>query len=633
MRITQATLQNFRSFEGITIALEPLSIIRGANHQGKSSIAQAINLALAKRSDGTDPRGSGANDKIRRGTDKAVIDLTIDGRAGLVGLKATYSKQPRAQSIKAEPNVQQAFAKFLDLNSERLSCCLDSEYFVAQKPEIQKAILAGLVLPTSYTFDPVVVAMAEKRLGAFAWDKSPVALIDQVYDAAYKARTSAKAALGAIYVPATPMPPKHDAATVQAKLQDLRTKAAKEAKKKPAESKEIPKLEQKLEMYRVDMKEHTEQLATDTANLLGIRAQLLENAVVLKHKKIAAGRATFDALEAQIEETVREIEAQREAQGIYEDLLSDPCCPTCTQAITPEFIATKVAFHKTEENKAVELQMDLMKQQKDLGDLAGAEKALATNDELLKRKEQVSGEVSQGSASCAELSVEIQAMEAQLEDLRKAAAVPADTAELDKLNAEIAEWEQALTPAIQYASTLTQIDSATQLKVTKAEEVNDLETLCRVFGKDGIKATLIQENIDGFQLGVNKTLAHWGYHAELNIEPYSFEVVNTQTFVLPLKELSGSEKLMFGVALQCAIAVHSKIKMVLIDKADTFINGERGKLFSCVKRMVDAGELDQAIVMVADDRTEAPKQDGVGFYRVAGGSIEKLGIANHEAQP
>jgi hypothetical protein len=41
--------------------------------------------------------------------------------------------------------------------------------------------------------------------------------------------------------------------------------------------------------------------------------------------------------------------------------------------------------------------------------------------------------------------------------------------------------------------------------------------------------------------------------------------------------------------------------------------------------MIDAGELDQAIVMVADDSTEAPKHAGVGFYRVVSGSIERLG--------
>jgi hypothetical protein len=84
--------------------------------------------------------------------------------------------------------------------------------------------------------------------------------------------------------------------------------------------------------------------------------------------------------------------------------------------------------------------------------------------------------------------------------------------------------------------------------------------------------------------------------------------------------------LFFGVALQAAIAVHGKIRMILVDRADTLINGERKKLFACLKGMLDAGTLDQAIVMVSDDTATAPEKvpAGVAYYRVADGKVARL---------
>ena len=69
----------------------------------------------------------------------------------------------------------------------------------------------------------------------------------------------------------------------------------------------------------------------------------------------------------------------------------------------------------------------------------------------------------------------------------------------------------------------------------------------------------------------------------------------------------------------CALPI-----LVLIDKADILIDAHRGKLFAGVKYLLDTGLLEKAFIFVADKRREAPKQEGVGFYLVEKGKVERL---------
>jgi hypothetical protein len=401
--------------------------------------------------------------------------------------------------------------------------------------------------------------------------------------------------------------------------------AAKEAKKKPAGTVQIGKLEQQLETLRENLKRAEASVESGQLELQEVNAVLLEASALKKHEKIAAGRAIFNQLAEKIEETVREIEAQREAQSIYDDLRSEPCCPTCTQAITPAFIDKKIEFYKAEENAIVEQQLAFMKEQQGLGDIAGSEVIIRNNNAKGEEKKRIQTALSEKATFIAQATIEIEGVESQLETAKTVAAVPVDNTLLDSLNADIAAWEAALSPAIQYESTLKQIEESTARQAAQKLVVADLETLCAYFGKDGIKATLISDHIGAFTQTVNGVLRAWGYEAELVIEPYSFLVTGSKG-KLPLKELSGSERLFFGVALQAAIAVHGKIRMILVDRADTLINGERKKLFACLKGMLDAGTLDQAIVMVSDDTATAPEKvpTGVAYYRVADGKVIRL---------
>jgi uncharacterized small protein (DUF1192 family) len=638
MKITNIALTNFRIYEQETVTFsEPLSIFKGVNHSGKSSLAQAIKLALSKCADGTDPRGAGAIDKVRLGANKAIIETRIEGKQGLVTLTTQYGpgKTGRTQKIATIPENEKlaaGFDKYLDANQERLSCCLDSAYFISQKPEAQKAILATLVLPTSYEFDPAMMETAEKHLGKFVWAKSPVAVIDEVYAAAYSARREAKAKLSGIQIPARPEQPEHSAEDVQARLAKLRVAAAKESKAiSGGGTVQIGRIEQAIETAKEGLQTANGDLEAAGKQQDALDDGLLTGANLQDVESRAKGRKLFDQLQAKINALTSEISQQQDAQTIYAELLLDAKgnpvdhanCPTCTQSITRQFIDAKIAEHKEIEDDAKQARHALVLEQQGLGDIAGAEKQLEANAQVLKDANALGKTIKEINARIAASEASIETLTTQLAQAKADQKAPADTATLDKINREIAEWEANLSPAATYNATLEQIKRATDQWVAQKDTVDELEVLCEHFGKDGIKAELIAKHIGEFSATVNGVLAAWGYSAKLEIEPYSF-LVTTPSGELPLKEISGSESMFFAVALQTAIAVHGKIKMVVVDRADTLVEVERGRLFGCLKKLLDAGTLDQAIVFASDPGRTKINKAGVATYWVEAGKVSVL---------
>ena len=639
MKLSTIHLEDFGPYVDQTINFDqPLSVIRGDLAQGKTKLSQAIQLSFAKICDGIDGKGSGFRDKIRLGTDKAIITVGVETAQGAIQIRTSYGpgKRGRDSVVIAGQggegqNIASGFEQYIQRSEERFSCVLDSEYFTRPGTD-QRAILASLVLPTHHDFDAKMVALVEKHLGKIIdWNASPVAVIDKVFgdksSGVYNARTQAKAALGAIYIPQKPEQPQYPAELVQQKLFDLREKASQEAKKvKRSGTAQTGRIERDIEAKQSDLLLANNSYSVALKRRDEINALILDGAALADIKRIAAQRSAFSALQTAIDALAGEIQDMKDAQEIYKGLRGDCLCPTCKQTIKPEFINAKIAEHKGHELELTDNRAQLVQQQKALGDIGKAETTLSQQEIASNRKLENVKEITSLVEKIRTLEASIKELETTLATAKDAESDPVDTTAIDEVNAEIVEWEARLAPAVQYESTLKQIETSSQRWQDKKNAVDELETLCEHFGPKGIKATLLQKHIGGFNESVNRVLNWWGYSATLSFEPYSFDVVTPETApkTLPVKELSGSELFRFLVALQCAIAVYSKIKMVLIDKADILIDAHRGKLFAGVKHLLDTGLLEKAFIFVADKRHEAPKQEGVGFYLVEKGKVERL---------
>ena len=664
MQIAAIALKSFGICEETELTFDqPLNILCGSHAQGKTTIANAIRLSFTQRAGKTtDRKGGGAMDNVRLGAKKAEIITGVVTAKGPLQIVTTYGPgaSRRNQTIKAgegkegEKSPAAAFEHFLDRQSEALSCVLDSAYFfVANTP--QKDILAALILPTSHEFKPSdkrlaeldctdrpgshpeaeavsaemkkrreMADMAEKHLGKFVWDKSPVAVIDQVYSAAYSARKDAKAALGAIYIPAQPQRPQYDAEYVQEKIAECRATVAKEAKKiKGGGTVQVGRIEQSLEQEKEKLTTAQRDYAEGLKRRREIEQAILDAPNLKKAERSAAGRTLWNQLQEQIHEFVREITAQQEAQEIYRDLGANPHCPTCTQKITKEFIASKVDEHKKLEDEARTAKLNVEAEQQGLGDLAEAESVIATHKALTEQKLQNVKDVTLYAERIRMCEDAVKDLEAGLATAKAQETAPADTSALDTANSILNGWEALLSPALNYEATLAQIEQAQKRQQDQKATVADLETLVAYFGDKGIKADLIAQGSATFMATVNSVLAAWGYEAKLSDEADSFSVL-TPSGWLPTKQLSGFEEFMFKVALQCAIAVHSKLKIVVIDEAQDIIDAHRTRLFKAVQGMLRDGLLDEAFVIMADNRDTVPVKEGIAYFRMEAGKAVRL---------
>ena len=633
MQIANIALKNFGICEDTEITFDqPLNVLVGTHAQGKTTVANAIRLTFTPRAGKTtDRKGGGAMDNVRLGAKKAEITAGIVTAKGPLQIVTTYGPgaSRRNQTIKAGEGKEgaqspaAAFESFLDRQSEALSCVLDSSYFFDAKTP-QKDILAALILPASHEFDVEKIALVEKHLGKFVWSKSPVAVIDQVYSAAYSARKDAKAALGAIYIPQQPQRPEYAAGHVQEQIASCRANVQKEAKKiKSGGTVQIGRIEQSVEQEK-------EKLATAQADYAAARKRtaeidqaILDAPNLKKAERAAAGRTLWNQLQAQIVEFDREIQSQQEAQEIYRDLGSNPHCPTCTQKITKAFIDSKVEEHRKLEQAAIAAKINLEAEQQGLGDLTEAESVIATHKALTEKKLQNVRDVADATGRISMFEKSVSDLEASLVTAKAQETAPADTSALDAANEELSAWESRLSPAVNYDAILTQIDRATKQQQDQKEKVADLETLCAYFGDKGVKADLIAAGSEAFISTVNGALAAWGYEAKLSDEADSFSVL-TPSGWLPTKQLSGFEEFMFKVALQCAIAVHSKLKIVVIDEAQDIIDAHRTRLFKAIQAMLNAKMLDEAFVLMADNRETVPQREGIAYYRMLNGKAERL---------
>jgi tetratricopeptide (TPR) repeat protein len=640
MKLGRMHLQNFGPYEDCEVIFdEPLSILRSLdNAQGKTKLTQAIQLSLTEICAGVDGKGSGAADKIRIGANKAVLTAGLETAKVPMQLVTTYSPGRTQRIIPGQggegvEKLAEGFKAYLAKSAERLSCCLDSHFFIESKPADQKAILAALVLPTSYDFDPKMVELANKYLPGINWTLSPVTIIDQVYGddktGVYNARKLAKSTLAGIYIPQRPQQPEFTAQRVQEKLADLRAKQAKEAKKvKGGGTVQLGRAEQLLASEQDKLKAAHAERQEAVKRQAEIDAQLLDGPTLTKHKQVAAGRKVYDELASEIATVSQDIAEYKQAQDIFASMLQDEHgnpvdhapCPTCTQTITRAFISGRIADHKKLEDAAIQQKGELEAKQKALGDIAGAEAALKAHEVKVQEKLEQVKKVTATEERIKQIEKAIGEYQVALDKAKTEQSAPADTSALDALNAEITQWEARLSPAVQYESTLKQIEESQKRWEEQNARVNDLESLCSYWGPRGVKSRLIAENIDSFQESANSVLGKWGYSIRLQFEPWSFDVATPDTDgkYLPLKELSGSELFRFCVSFQVAVAVASKIRMVLIDAADILAQSQQGQgiLMGTLKSLIDTKVLDQAIVLSTDLRTEINRKNGVAYFRV-----------------
>jgi DNA repair exonuclease SbcCD ATPase subunit len=598
MRFNWLTIENFRSHLKTEFALERITAIRGENAVGKSSIEEALGILLAGRTLATGANGQGAHRLILAGADKAVI----------TGELASGMRMRTSLTEKGGRNFQSKNGELPALPRDVWSCLCSTRYFFRLKPEEQRDLLAALVIPP----DAAIPAEALDALGQgfVSSQRGVLRDIDDAYKIAFEERTDVNRKIRDWREPEKPSDEAVDVEAVrqqiavrQQELEQAKTERrdlVKESGERAGKLADLDQRERELNDFIDEQQREAERL----------QKLMMSDATLKKYQDTASHEAEQRKLHEDYiaaEQVARMASAAVERAGALED---NPACPTCQQTITAEVLEALLGPLLTA-STAANLRRNQVKAVSDaLGDTADAARRVSEHNQAAGNLKRVEGKLEDLRKRQGKLVKERAA-------LGSAAGETPNTAPLDET---IADLEQRIqrgwnihTSASMAVQRRADAEKAWAAREALEQEKARLDRACEVLGPKGLRVKLLDRYVGQFAHSMTAILQPWGYTIDLSLEPYVFRLEFGKRSI-DLDLLSESQQLRFGIAFQVALAVHLGLGFLVIDRVDTLDTASRRVLFN---QLLSDERLEQAILLVTDEKMEAPPAPGTAFYRLA----------------
>ena len=611
-------IENLLSYEETEVKLEPLTVFRGLNGSGKSTIVSALQSLCCGTADATDDRGAGIRDLIRAGTEKASVLAEIEEekevRKVRIGITEKSGRMPSCSKDSDPSYTGRDYLASLALCADILEILINSKSFFgkgdAKAETRQKELLASIILPSTVEFGKGALAAIDSLGLSVRRDLKPFDFIASAYDAAFKERTAVNRAIKDWKEPAKPSEPPAPVEEIRKKLaerQDKRTQAAMQRQAILARYSRASD-----EKSRADAKFVTlsTRLSAERSKRDLAAKGLLSKDAIKDFEKEAKGKEKGVELDKAIRARSAELEVLTHQLTAVQNLLKDDDakCPTCHQAISDEARAALYLPIQTLFDSTSVAQGEDFDKRKALGSPEEAEKWLEGHKTAERQVALIDQHIAEVEKDLAELEKERGAGILSAPDT---SAVDAEIADLD---ARIEKGNAALQKAITAESEKKYYEQQIALKAGWQKTLATLEKLVEYFGPKGVQAKLLDSSIGPFEAKMNEILLGWGFAAKLKFDPYEFRVGFTgHDGWYSLKTISASQRAMFAVAFQVALAKTTGNNFVVVDAADIFLDANRTQLY---KNLMKAG-LDQVIVLQSDTRREIPKAPNSVFYMLS----------------
>lgn len=631
MKLRKLRLQNYRVHTDSTLDLGDATfcILRGKNMSGKTSFAEGLSMNLAQTTVSLDGQGKGFTDKISQGQSKAIITAEIQGTHLLqntVVLNTNTSGRTSNVECLDEPDnnkIVGGFNNFLKDRKDAILIACNTDYYSKLDQKSQTNLLAKLVLPAHYDFPKDKIEATNSLLDTpINFDGEPFEVITSGYKQTYKAREIVNRQVKEFTIPdALPTPKGVDSESLQTQLTGIKEKRTKlqterDAAVKAANEIEVKRatLQTKRESLLRRRDEDQKKLASAEAKLLSADQVKAFTIVAAKADELAKLRLSHSAYLVGMRNVDEQIDR---LTGIAD---KGATCPTCDQDIDTAKIGRLVEDLKSELAKADAKLQELDTQIETIGDVTAAKESLKKHESAVKEKAEIETSleetVKEGKKTRADLDALPEATNATLPFNDPLATLQAQE---DKVNEQL----RPVMAAEERASEITRLTAQKEKLVKKAAT---LDSLVKFFDKDGVKKTLIEKHIGGFESKLKDVMSAWGYEASLS-EDMRFEVVTKRGYAGPVKELSGAEDFIFNSAFQCAVSIASGIKLVVIDEVEKLGTDIRNFIYTKVFELIQDGELDQAIMIgfSLDKTLPKPQAPGSKYFYVEDGTVTELG--------
>jgi predicted ATP-binding protein involved in virulence len=638
MRLTKLRLQNYRVHTDSTLDIGDATyvVIRGGNDSGKTSFADALSMNLASTAVSLPGDGKGFVKKITQGEGKSVITADIQGQHHLrntVTLNVnTSGRTPFTECVDEPDNtkVVNAFKNILTDRRDALLISLNTDYFMKMEEAKQTNLLAKLVLPSRYEFPADKTKATNDLLDKpINFDDDPFTVITSAYKALYKERETVNRQVKEFKVP-DPMPPVKgkdgkpvDSDSLNSELVSIREQREKIQKERDEAVEKANAIEVRRATLNTTRENLLKKRDDDKKKLEIVEFHIISEEVVAKLKETVSKADELAKLNSDHAGCVSSISIINSQIDKFKGLVGEEsACPTCEQVIDKEKVDALIIELQSELDKADQWIKRIDKQIEAIGDVDAAKEKLKNHEAAVKEKEEIEKSlretVEEGKKTRAELDSLGEPVNATLSFNDPVAELQLKE---DKIN-------EQLRPVIAAEERNKEIKRLTEQLTNLQKKASTLDSLVKYFDKDGIKAELISQHIGGFEAKINPVMEVFGYKASLSFDPsIGFDVTTARGYKGPIKELCGAQVEIFKRAFQCAVAIASGVKLVVIDEMEELGENLRPMLFKKVFELVNGGLLDQAIMIgFSLDKTLPERRvPNSAYFFVEDGTVEKLG--------
>lgn len=630
MKINAMGLERFRNHYATELEFAPLTIVKGLNGQGKTSLLYGVEVALTGRCNATDRGGKGAADLIMTGEKGASCSVDIEG-LGIVTriIKPSGSSLQIADWTGTATAQQNLLYQKLGADADLISAVLNVSSFISLPAKEQKEMLFAIARPeiSAGQLMGAVNDWAEKQAAGNLLDELRGLIqipetvgpdwLDQAYKLIFEARKQAK----------------KEAAGWAGRLQEIKEKPAEvlpdpaELPKLQAQIAELEKRKQDLEVKRAENAAASSRRETLARKEKDIRGDL-EGMKEAEPAEAGDSETLRLMIEAASEALEKERKISYEAQGELRAI--DDALPKLKKAgaacpLAPELVTCKMT---ADDRKA--LVKDLTARRKQL---------VAEHEQAAKRAGKLEADIKDHSRKLNEATAvegtarEISALEKRLEEVQaELAALPeigaglADS-EIDTLAERIRNGHELAARMKLAAESAGRAQQVLEASKEADETVVRLEALAALFGPTGIKQHLLTRTMGAVIERAAQNLSGitgGAYTLAAESDPDFHLVVNGN---IELRQLSTSERMRVGIACAEALAHASGLRLLVIDDLEILDIGNRILLESwLMEKMADH---DTILVLSTADNPGKPGVQGIKSYWVEAGiirAVEAVGV-------
>jgi hypothetical protein len=544
----------------------------------------ALEYLFTGRCEVTDAAGRGAEALIRSGAKDLEVSATLENGETICRRRTSRSHLVELNGQRVPVDAGEASLGEQFGPTDVLSAVLHAGRFIEMSDAEQKKLLAQVVaagkadIPDEIS-DPLRSIHEEPpRLAS-------VADVEAAHRRFYDLRAATSRglkALGQMNKPDIPsdLPPVKE---VKKKLEDLRQQKERLVAQKAQGEATWESTQARLKQVQVEIEE--------------VSSQILSPSQEQELAELASRRGDAERLRQELTGLIAEQKAVEISLAAIEGLGGK--CPTCRRPISGDV--------KGEEIEAL---------RERLADLDGL--IHGTNEELNEYAE-VAAAASrlEGHRKGLGRRAKLEEEQSNLRSVQRPNAGDLES-RMTILVERINKGERVLEKAQQLGNARDRWETYLGEKSALETKISLLERLTEFFGLGGPIMGQASGRMASFTDNLNRHLAAFGYTCNIAFEPFEIRASSPQEnrFGLCLKQLSESERFRFGVAFQIALAIMTRLRFAVIDRADVLDKEKRKMLTGLLLN----SELEQAIVLATSD--EAPPlrvPKGMKFLSLAGG--------------